>query len=96
MRLHDWNGDGLVEVGLLPRILSALLTFRADEASEEMVETALGGYEMTLYQESCMMITEEEFVYDSNTNRQLSEVVKQCDGLVEFTQLVTTSNDDDA
>ena len=30
MRLHDWNGDGLIEVGLLPRILMALLTFRAD------------------------------------------------------------------
>ena len=28
MRLHDWNGDGLVEVGLLPRILGALLHFR--------------------------------------------------------------------
>ena len=60
------------------------------------MKPSLRGYELILYQESCMMITEEEFVYDSNTNRQLSEVVKQCDGLVEFTQLVTMSNDDDA
>ena len=81
MRLHDWNGDGLVEVGLLPRILEALLHFRAEQATQQMVETALRGYEMTLYQESCMMITEEEFVYDSNINRHLSQVVKQCDGL---------------
>ena len=81
MRLHDWNGDGLVEVGLLPRILEALLHFRTEEATQQMVETALRGYEMTLYQESCMMITEEEFVYDSNINRHLCQVVKHCDGL---------------
>ena len=55
--------------------------FRAEEATQQMVETALRGYEMTLYQESCMMITEEEFVYDSNINRHLSQVVKQCDVL---------------
>ena len=45
------------------------------------------GYELDLYQENFMMITEEEFVYDSNINRYLKEVVKQCDGLTK------TSND---
>ena len=65
----------------MPTNESAPLCFRAEEASEQMVETALGGYEMTLYQENAMMITEEEFVYDSHLNRQLSEVVKQCDEL---------------
>ena len=67
---------------MLPRILRALLHFRAEPAAtQQMVETALRGYEMTLYQESRMMITEEEFVYDSNINRHLCQVVQQCDGL---------------
>ena len=41
LRLHDWNGDGLIEVGMLPRILRALLQFRTGDATQQMVETAL-------------------------------------------------------
>ena len=41
LRLHDWNGDGQIKVGMLPRILSALLHFRAEDATQQMVETAL-------------------------------------------------------
>ena len=35
------------------------------------------GYNLSLYQEGNMQVTEEEFVFDSNNNRELREVIEE-------------------
>ena len=35
------------------------------------------GYNLNLYQEGNMQVTEEEFVFDSNNNRELREVIEE-------------------
>ena len=72
-RLHDGDGDGKVEVGTMSRILVSLLTFRGVEGEqcEGLVQAAMTGYNLSHYEEENMMVTEEEFVYDSNSNRLL-------------------------
>ena len=42
----------------------------------------MSGYDMALYEENCMVVTEEEFVFDSNRNRQLKDAVEQCKNIM--------------
>ena len=43
-----------------------------------MVNKAMSGYNIALYEEGCMTVTEEEFVFDSNMNKELKDVIQQC------------------
>ena len=82
-----------MDVGLLPRILRALLEFRTELSPQaalyisDMVDTAMSGYEMSMYNENSWMITEEEFVYDSHINIKLSQVIKKLSSILEENKL---------
>ena len=58
-------------------ILSLTLVPRLEDYST-LVNKAKSGYNKALYEEKGMMITEEEFVFHSNMNKELKEVIQHC------------------
>jgi hypothetical protein len=49
-----------------------------DYSSLSLVNTAMSGYNLALYEDNGMMVYEEEFVFDSNMNKELKEVIEHC------------------
>jgi hypothetical protein len=52
-----------------------MIWFRQDDCTY-LVERAMAGYDRDLYEDNCMNITEEEFVFDSLSNVKLAEIFK--------------------
>ena len=52
-----------------------MIYFRLDDCAD-LVERAMAGYDRDLYEDNCMNVTEEEFVFDSLNNVKLAEIVK--------------------
>ena len=51
-----------------------------------LVDLVMSGYNMALYEENCMNVTEEEFVFDSNMNSKLKDAAEQCKKLTNSDQ----------
>ena len=51
-----------------------------------LVDLVMCGYNMALYEENCMNVTEEEFVFDSNMNSKLKDAAEQCKKLTNSDQ----------
>ena len=48
------------------------------------------GYNLSLYQEGNMQVTEEEFVFDSNNNRELQKVIEESRKIEQNLQWINT------
>ena len=52
-----------------------MISFRQDDCNN-LVRRAIAGYDRDLYEDNCMNVTEEEFVFDSLSNVKLAEIFR--------------------
>ena len=67
----------LSKYGWICTDLYLTLVSRLEDYSS-LVNKAMSGYNIALYEDNSMMVTEEEFVFDSNMNKELKEVIQHC------------------
>jgi len=76
-RLKESKQSGILGILQVKQLLMSIITqiYSSEEECEDLIELVMKGYNLDLYEEGNMLVTEEEFVYDSMRNEKLIQVI---------------------